>query len=310
MPLVKSKEIVTTRVRALFYGQPGIGKSTFALSIGGNPLLIDFDKGASRVSSEHRPEQVFIPDNWKDVISFVNSQDVKAFDTVICDGFNSILQMILDDAMRANPRLKMKDGTPQLKAYGVLSNVFKNFVAKLDSLNMNQIYIAHEKEEKEGDTRVRRPQGVGSSINELIKDMDAVGYMSMNGDKRTVNFNPSETFYAKNSLGLDGYINLPNLKLGESNSYLETVFAKALEQQKKRAKDVQKYQEVVSTFEEMLAKTKDLKGCNKALAWVKETNHILTSKQTTWAMLQDKGESLNLTYDKPKGEFIKIEDGE
>lgn len=305
MPLVKSKDIVTSRVRALFYGQPGIGKSTFALSIGGNPLLIDFEKGASRISSEHRPEAVFVPDNWKDIVRFLDSKEAEQYDTVICDGFNSILQMILHDAMTANPRLKTKDGSPQIKAYGVLSNVFKNFVSKLDKLNMNQIYIAHEKESTEGDQRVKRPQGVGSSINELIKDMDAVGYMGMQGENRTVCFNPSEDFYAKNSLGLDGYINLPKLNLGEDNTYLQTVFDKALEKQKQRAEQVKKYQDIVESFKPLVDKCKDIKSCNKAFDWLKDCKHILTSKNTTWLMLQAKSEELKLSFDKANSVFVE-----
>ena len=38
---------------AILYGSPGVGKTTLALSAP-DPVLIDFDRGVSRVRAQHR----------------------------------------------------------------------------------------------------------------------------------------------------------------------------------------------------------------------------------------------------------------
>ena len=127
----------------------------------------------------------------------------------------------------------------------------------------------------------------------------------MNGENRTVNFNPSQDFYAKNSLGLDGYITLPKLKMGEKNNTLQTIFEKSLTQQKERSKRVEEYQAIIDTFENILDKCTNVVGINKALLWTKEMSHVLTSKNTTWSMLKAKADGLSLTFDKTNVTFIE-----
>ena len=42
---------------AIIYGSPGVGKSTLALSAP-DPVLIDFDRGISRVRAQHRRARI------------------------------------------------------------------------------------------------------------------------------------------------------------------------------------------------------------------------------------------------------------
>ena len=43
-----------------------------------------------------------------------------------------------------------------------------------------------------------------------------MGYMEARGGKRTICFTPSEEFYAKNSVGLEGILPIPDIKSGNT----------------------------------------------------------------------------------------------
>ena len=65
----KSNELtVKTTLSALIYGQPGMGKTTLALSAP-NPVLFDYDGGIHRVNAAHRVPTVQL----KYFLSWINS---------------------------------------------------------------------------------------------------------------------------------------------------------------------------------------------------------------------------------------------
>ena len=61
MGLIKKPNELTvkTTLSALIYGQPGMGKTTLALSAP-NPVLFDYDGGIHRVNAAHRVPTVQI----------------------------------------------------------------------------------------------------------------------------------------------------------------------------------------------------------------------------------------------------------
>lgn len=61
MGLIKKPNELTVKnaLSALIYGQPGMGKTTLALS-SPQPLLLDFDGGVHRVNAAHRVDTVQI----------------------------------------------------------------------------------------------------------------------------------------------------------------------------------------------------------------------------------------------------------
>ena len=61
------------------------------------------------------------------------------------------------------------------------------------------IFVAHEREEKNGEDKQIRPEIGGSSAGDLIKELDLVGYMEAIGKDRTISFDPCEKFYGKNT---------------------------------------------------------------------------------------------------------------
>ena len=191
---IKSNPII----KGLIYGQPGIGKTTIALSAP-NPLLIDFDKGLSRVKTQHRKDCV-IADDYQKLLDVLNDPALKNYDTIIIDTLGKCVDRMLDFLIRNNPKYKQSDGSPSLRGFGALKSCFQALLRLLESKNKSLIFIAHETEEKDGDTTKIRPDCSGSARKDIVKELDFMGYMQAIGSRVYINFNPTDKFYAKNSL--------------------------------------------------------------------------------------------------------------
>ena len=61
----------TKKFSMILYGSPGVGKTTLALSAP-DPILIDFDRGMSRVRTQHRKTSIFC-DTYEDVLTDLES---------------------------------------------------------------------------------------------------------------------------------------------------------------------------------------------------------------------------------------------
>ena len=85
----------------ILYGAPGVGKTTLALSAP-NPVLIDFDKGVSRVKAYHRKPTI-VCETYEEVLKDIASPDIRSFDTIIVDTGGSFVTYLQDWAMRENP---------------------------------------------------------------------------------------------------------------------------------------------------------------------------------------------------------------
>lgn len=76
MGLIKKPNELTvkTTLSALIYGQPGMGKTTLALSAP-NPVLFDYDGGIHRVNAAHRVPTVQIT-SWEETNEVLSSEEL------------------------------------------------------------------------------------------------------------------------------------------------------------------------------------------------------------------------------------------
>lgn len=89
-------------------------------------------------------------------------------------------------------RLGKRDGSLTLQGFGARKIMFINFLKRVSMMGKHVIFVAHEREEKDGDIRIVRPEIGGSSAGDLIKELDLVGYMQAIGNKRTISWTPQE----------------------------------------------------------------------------------------------------------------------
>ena len=289
---------VQTNIKALIYGQPGIGKTTFALSAP-QPVLLDFDNGVHRVNALHQTETLQV-ESWQDVIDVMADGSLNAYQTIVIDTAGKMLDAMGAFLIKNNPKLGKANGALTLQGYGERKGEFTNFIKRISQMGKHIIFVAHEKEEKEGDGKYIRPEVGGSSGNDLYKELDLIGYMEAIGTKRTISFLPQEKYYAKNACGLNETIQLPELKEGVANNFFSTnvigLYQKTLQERKEK---VAEYNELIDVINAKIEGITDAATANEVVDWaIKYDGHIWTSKLVASQAINAKCKELELVINK------------
>jgi hypothetical protein len=195
MRIIKGSETIDVQHPVfLIFGQPGIGKTSLAYSTT-DPLLLDFDNGAHRAANRRDTLQI---GQWQDVAELMGDRDaLAAYRSVIPDTVGRCLDVMTADIIRESPKLG-PNGNLSQQGWGTLKTRFRTWVASLRALGKDVLLVAHDKEDKDGDTRVVRPDIVGGSYSEVMKVSDFVGYLYMSGKDRILDFNPTDRWVGKN----------------------------------------------------------------------------------------------------------------
>lgn len=215
-----SEPIATTNLVVTLFGQPGIGKTTLAFSAS-KPLLLDFDGGAQRASGR---KDIVRVRSWSDVAE-IAAADVANYDTIILDTVGRALEFLAADLVKNDPKLARKSGELAMQGYGALKTAFAQWLGRIRTFGKHVILIAHEKEEKDGDTTIVRVDAMGATRVEVIRLSDLVGFVSANNGKRTLDFNPTDKHTGKNCAGFD-VLEIPHI--AQSPAYLAEIMAEAL----------------------------------------------------------------------------------
>lgn len=192
MPILKKEESLPERpVVIVLYGEPGIGKTSL-FNTSDQPLLIDFDRGVDRSINR---QDTLIVHKWEDVQLEENSGTFGIYKTIGIDTAKAALDDFLMSYVVKQDYSAAKN---KLKAYGAIGDEFKLFVSNRRSENADLIIIAHAKDEKEGDLIKKIPDVTGQSYNLLLRIADQVGYMKTINNKRTIQWEPTDTTIGKN----------------------------------------------------------------------------------------------------------------
>ena len=175
--------------------------------------------------------------------------------------------------------------------------MFVNFLKQASALNKNLVFIAHDKEDKQGDSLFIRPEIGGSSSGDLIKELDLVGYMEAVGKNRTISFDPCDKFYGKNTCQLDSLIQVPVLTTSK-NDFLTNIINKYKENQANRVVMVQEYESLLKLIKSNAEECKTLKECNEYLDWVNSLTNIWDSKIQAGVLINKKARELGFTFNK------------
>ena len=159
------------------------------------------------------------------------------------------------------------------------------------------VFVAHEREEKEGDQKIIRPEIGGSSAGDLIKELDLVGYVQAIGKQRTISFDPCEKFYGKNTCNLPSVINIPRL-IDENgtviapNDLLTNIFKSYQENLEKRKEEVRKYNDLIALIDRNVEAITDCDSLNDATSrfrefrsyepFLRSGKYLLQSVQSGW----------------------------
>lgn len=304
-------EFVTT-IKMLIYGQPGTGKSSMALSAP-NPVMFDFDGGIQRVNVAFQCPTLQVK-KWEDAMSAIEELKSGEDDckTIIIDTAGKMLDFMSDYIMRNDSKMKMRDGSLSLKGYGARKVMFQNFLREVSMMGKHIVFVAHEREDKDGETRIVRPEISGSSAGDLMKGLDLVGYVQVIGQDRTVYWTPQEKFYAKNSCNLPAWQKIPVIvddkgNVTQKNDTLQRVFAYYEANIRKIEETRSRYNQLLESIEEAVAQVSDAESANEIAKTIADTEIIWDSKVRAREMFRAKVQELKLKYNANTKEYAPAE---
>jgi phage nucleotide-binding protein len=305
MTLIKKPNELTQlkiKLKGLIYGQPGIGKTSLALSAP-KPLLIDFDNGLRRVAKQYQTDSVQI-ESYQNLLDILTKEDISSYETIVIDTLGKMIDRIADWLAVSNPKVKQADGQLSMKGWGNVKAEFQRLLKLLESKNKSVIFIAHEKEEKVGDEVMKRPDVAGSSGKDIVKELDFMGYMSMKGGKRTIDLAPNEAYYAKNSLGLDSFLEYKPL-IGVNNFLSQAIFDAYKEKLKKDEQLAKEYDLLIEELKTKINTISDVDTLNLYYSdFYNKHEKIWSSYDMEKAFLNDKVKELDCEFNKKSKEFV------
>lgn len=293
---------VTTTIKALIYGQPGIGKSSLSLSTP-SPVLLDFDGGVQRVNGAFQCPTLQVQ-SWEQVIEALK-EDLSDYQTIVIDTAGKMLDFMSAFIIKNDSKMGMRDGSLSLKGYGVRKNMFINFLKQVSFMGKHVIFVAHEREDKDGDVRIVRPEIGGSSAGDLIKELDLVGYMQAIGNDRTISWSPTEKFYAKNTCNLPAIQKVPLLidesgKILRENNFMRIIFQNYQDYLRKEAETRAEYDTLLALIESNVEDIVDADSANEVCESIKKMGHIWDSKLRGSILVDKKAKKLGLIFNKEK----------
>ena len=267
-----------------------------------NPVLFDFDGGVQRVNVAFQCPTLQVK-NWEQALEALEElkQGGVNCSTIVIDTAGKMLDFMSDFIMRNDSKMKQRDGSLSLKGYGARKVMFQNFLRDVAMMGKNIVFVAHEKEDKDGDVKIVRPEIGGSSAGDLMKELDLVGYVQAVGADRTVYWTPQEKFYAKNTCNLPAWQKIPvivdgNGNVTQQNDTLQKVFT-YYEANIKRIEETRKqYNELMDEIERAIDSITDAQGANEVGKNIAKTQVIWDSKVRARVLFKAKLDELKLKY--------------
>ena len=178
--------------------------------------------------------------------------------------------------------------------------MFIDFVKRVTMMGKCVVFVAHEREEKVGETKQIRPEIGGSSAGDLIKELDLVGYMEMSDKKRTISFNPQEKFYAKNTCNLKPLMEIPTIIDSEgnavaANNFITGIIREYMDYQAKQTELTEQYEALMDVITAKVEMVTDADTANQVLDDLNTMKgHIFDSKLRGRILLNDRCKQLGL----------------
>lgn len=297
MKIIKSTDAIPVDHPVfLIFGQPGIGKSSLGYSTH-DPLLLDFDKGAHRAANRR---DTLVIDLWKDVIELMDSADALApYASLTVDTVGRCLDVMTAHIAQTEPK-KAPGGNLSLQGWGTLKANFRTWIAALRTKGKDVLLIAHDKEDKDGDSRIVRPDIAGASFGEVMKVADFVGYLYMANRRRILDFNPTDKWIGKNPAGWDPF-ELP--AVAKCGSFMADLFSRGRDALGAISEESAKVTTAVDEWRDTIAGFTTAADYNSAIPKIKKLAAILQPQVAK--ILMDCAVTAGIPFDKGKKCFTE-----
>ena len=294
--LIAETDIIdVSSLSMLIYGAPGVGK-TYLAQTAADPITLDIDKGAHRAANR---KAVMRFDKFADLADA--SVEIAKRKTIIVDTIGRLLDLLSADIIEKNAKHGSAVGGLTLQGFGALKARFAQWVNQLRLQGKDLVFICHEKEEKDGDDRIMRPDIQGGSYTEVMKFTDLVGYLYVDRQgRRSLDFNPSDRHLGKNAAQ---WQSMPVVQ--GTADMLGNLFADAKRIIGHTAEASASIARAVDDWTARLDADPTLIELNDMLP---ELSKLGTSaKSQVWAIILERATKYELTFDKASKKFVAPE---
>jgi phage nucleotide-binding protein len=302
MSLIKKPNelVIQSKIKALIYGQAGMGKTTLALSAP-RPLLLDFDGGVNRVNYAHQKDTVQVG-TFQEALD-VLKEDLSEYDTIIVDTIGKMMDFIITKVCGTS--------NPRIQDWGRINQEFSGFVRIASSLNKHLIFVAHRDVRKEGEDNVFVPAVREKTYSAIVTELDLLGYMDMNKNVRQISFNPTSKNDGKNTCNLPALIAIPvtvdEAGSGKQNDFITSVVIGTFNKNQAARKEmVEKYNTVIDGLKKEIAAIETASDASSYVFRIGTLNHVGSSELMAKQMLHARATELGFVYSKENGYVAKV----
>lgn len=283
--------IEVSRIVLLAYSAPGVGKTSLGFT-SANPLLLDFDEGA--YGSEYRKASVQVR-TWEDIAG-LTADDLAPYSTICVDTVGRLLDALTAYLITQNPKIEQGSGVLTMRGWGDLKGAYTAWLKKLLTYGKDVVLLAHEKEEKEGDSRIFRPDIQGGSFGEVFKRCDNIGYLYQGAKGRVLDFNPTDRWIGKNRGALPA-IAVPNYSA--TPDFLAQVIGQIKGHLNRMGQQDDAAKEKVESWRVLFSGLKTADDLTAIVGEVSKTDGVVGAQVR--ALLTERAKALGLKWAGPKG---------
>jgi len=146
--LKKASELEAKPIRALIYGEPGVGKTTLLATLPKPVAILDFEGGAAvRLRGE---EDIYIAEigSYEELKEALKElETLKEVKSIAFDGFSVFLQALLDEITAKAGRKP-----PTFREWNLLTTIAKSIILNLRKPDKHLVFTAFEKVRRDKDT--------------------------------------------------------------------------------------------------------------------------------------------------------------
>lgn len=288
--IMRSTEAKVTNMVVTIMGLAGLGKTSLGLTAK-DVILFDFEDGVKR--ARKLDDAAIVQCNkWQD-ISTLTEVDLKDYSTIVIDTGGKMLQCLSEFIIESDFKNKNRaTGNLSQQGFGALGVAFSSFIFKLKSYRKDIVILCHTLEKEIKEVLTIRLDVVGGSKEEIMRQSDLIGRISLVGKNRVLSFSQEEGGIAKNCRLDDVIINVNN------HTELADIIVQARINFNAKSEAEIKREDEIKAGLDYVDGCIDATSCNDALEIFKKSD--ITIKKS----LMDKAKSLNLVFDKETKQFV------
>lgn len=300
--ITESDIIDVATLCVVIFGPPGVGKTAFCQTAI-RPFTLDFDKGIHRAFNRKTAMRF---DTWRDVETA--TKEIGQCNTIVVDTAGRLLDLISADIIASNAKHGTATGGLSLQGYGALKSRFSHWTNQLRLAGKDIVLICHEREDKDGDDRIMRPDIQGGSYTEVHKVSDLIGYLYRDrSGKRFLDFNPTDRHLGKNAAAWD-VMEVPELR--DHPTFLADLLADAKRRIGSTAEASALAAKTVASWQAKLDFKPGVKELNEFMATPELKDMKKALKAQVWHLFESYAQGEGFLFDKTAKAFVAAPEAE